>query len=152
MFQALNKRRILHFIPSKKTPYITYTQRREDGSRIIIPPMVYEERKEQFSERINQVIRYAKNHHVCRSRMLLQYFGETRSSDCGICDVCADFAPAPQSLKTANERILDLLNDHQKHHISELHHLNIEEKALSQALEHLIHEELIHIDGAFLTL
>lgn len=151
VFQALNKRRILHFIPSKKTPYITYAQRREDGDRIIIPPIVYEERKKQFTERINQVINYAKNNQVCRSRQLLHYFGETRSSDCGICDVCADFAPTPHSLKTANEQILALLKDRKKHHISELHRINIEEHTLKETLELLIHEEIIHIDGAFLS-
>jgi len=151
VFQALNKRRILHFIPSKKTPYITYAQRREDGDRIIIPPIVYEERKKQFTERINQVINYAKNNQVCRSRQLLHYFGETRSSDCGICDVCADFAPTPYSLKTANEQILALLKDRKKHHISELHRINIEEHTLKETLELLIHEEIIHIDGAFLS-
>ena len=151
VFQALNKRRILHFIPSNKTPYITYAQRREDGDRIIIPPIVYEERKKQFTERINQVINYAKNNQVCRSRQLLHYFGETRSSDCGICDVCADFAPTPYSLKTANEQILALLKDRKKHHISELHHINIEEHTLKETLELLIHEEIIHIDGAFLS-
>jgi len=151
VFQALNKRRILHFIPSKKTPYITYAQRREDGDRIIIPPIVYEERKKQFTERINQVINYAKNNQVCRSRQLLHYFGETRSSDCGVCDVCADFAPTPHSLKTANEQILALLKDRKKHHISELHRINIEEHTLKETLELLIHEEIIHIDGAFLS-
>ena len=151
VFQALNKRRILHFIPSKKTPYITFAQRREDGDRIIIPPIVYEERKKQFTERINQVINYAKNNQVCRSRQLLHYFGETRSSDCGICDVCADFAPTPYSLKTANEQILALLKDRKKHHISELHRINIEEHTLKETLELLIHEEIIHIDGAFLS-
>ena len=151
VFQALNKRRILHFIPSKKTPYITFAQRREDGDRIIIPPIVYEERKKQFTERINQVINYAKNNQVCRSRQLLHYFGETRSSDCGICDVCADFAPTPHSLKTANEQILALLKDRKKHHISELHRINIEEHTLKETLELLIHEEIIHIDGAFLS-
>ena len=151
VFQTLNKRRILHFIPSKKTPYITYAQRREDGDRIIIPPIVYEERKKQFTERINQVINYAKNNQVCRSRQLLHYFGETRSSDCGICDVCADFAPTPYSLKTANEQILALLKDRKKHHISELHRINIEEHTLKETLELLIHEEIIHIDGAFLS-
>jgi len=151
VFQTLNKRRILHFIPSKKTPYITYAQRREDGDRIIIPPIVYEERKKQFTERINQVINYAKNNQVCRSRQLLHYFGETRSSDCGICDVCADFAPTPHSLKTANDQILALLKDREKHHISELHRINIEENTLRKTLERLIHEEIIHIDGAFLS-
>ncbi|MDD2300091.1 MAG: RecQ family zinc-binding domain-containing protein, partial [Fermentimonas sp.] len=41
-----------------------------------------------FSKRIHSIIDYAANSDVCRSRMLLVYFGETDSKDCGCCDVC----------------------------------------------------------------
>lgn len=150
VFKALNKRRILHFIPSQKTPYITYVQRREDGDRIIIPANVYEERKEQFTERVNQIILYAKNNNVCRSRQLLRYFGERCQTDCGICDVCTDQEPLLEDQKTAQQSILQLLQDHKKHHITELHSLNMERKALDEALEYLVDEEKIYVDGAYL--
>jgi ATP-dependent DNA helicase RecQ len=150
VFKALNKRRILHFIPSQKTPYITYVQRREDGDRIIIPANVYEERKEQFTERVNQIILYAKNNNVCRSRQLLRYFGERCQTDCGICDVCTDQEPLLEDQKTAQQSILQLLQDHKKHHITELHSLNMERKALDEALEYLVNEEKIYVDGAYL--
>ena len=150
VFKALNKRRILHFIPSQKTPYITYVQRREDGDRIIIPANVYEERKEQFTERVNQIILYAKNNNVCRSRQLLRYFGERCQTDCGICDVCTDQEPLLEDQKTAQQSILQLLQDHKKHHITELHSLNLERKALDEALEYLVDEEKIYVDGAYL--
>lgn len=150
VFKALNKRRILHFIPSQKTPYITYVQRREDGDRIIIPANVYEERKEQFTERVNQIILYAKNNNVCRSRQLLRYFGERCQTDCGICDVCTDQEPLLEDQKTAQQSIMQLLQDHKKHHITELHSLNMERKALDEALEYLVNEEKIYVDGAYL--
>ena len=150
VFKALNKRRILYFIPSQKTPYITYVQRREDGDRIIIPANVYEERKEQFTERVNQIILYAKNNNVCRSRQLLRYFGERCQTDCGICDVCTDQEPLLEDQKTAQQSILQLLQDHKKHHITELHSLNLERKALDEALEYLVDEEKIYVDGAYL--
>ena len=40
------------------------------------------------TEKINAVIQYAKNTSVCRSRYLLNYFGEKPIENCGICDVC----------------------------------------------------------------
>ena len=58
--KGLSQRHILHFIPQKKTPYIRYTQRREDMEHVQIPPSVYEERKAQFEERIHAMINYAK--------------------------------------------------------------------------------------------
>ena len=68
--KGLSQRHILHFIPQKKTPYIRYTQRREDMEHVQLPPAVYEERKAQFTERIHAMIAYAQEDAVCRSRQL----------------------------------------------------------------------------------
>ncbi|MEE3445288.1 MAG: ATP-dependent DNA helicase RecQ, partial [Prevotella sp.] len=68
ILKNLSQKHILHFIPQKKTPYVRYLQRREDPEHIQIPPAVYEERKEQFRQRIYAMIEYATNDAVCRSR------------------------------------------------------------------------------------
>ena len=54
--KGLSQRHILHFIPQKKTPYIHYTQRREEKELLQFPPSVYEERLIQFRQRIQAVI------------------------------------------------------------------------------------------------
>ena len=87
LLKGLTQKRILHFVPRSKTPFITYTRDRVDGEDLIITRDVYEDRKEQFAKRINTVIGYATNDNVCRSRQLLRYFDEPRSTDCGQCDV-----------------------------------------------------------------
>ena len=43
----LTKRRILHYIPGKKTPYIIYTRERQETERIHLSREVYEDRKER---------------------------------------------------------------------------------------------------------
>ena len=84
----LSKKRIINFIPRKNIPLISYTQDRIDGVDVVLSKEVYENRKEEFIKRINSVINYAQNERVCRSRQLLSYFGENKSTDCGQCDVC----------------------------------------------------------------
>ena len=84
----LTKRRILHYIPRKKTPYIIYTRERQEKDRLVINQDVYEDRKKSFVERINAMIEYASADENCRSRMLLRYFGEKNEHNCGQCDVC----------------------------------------------------------------
>ena len=149
ILKSLSHRHILHFIPQRKTPFITYTQDRVDGKDVVIPPSVYEVRKEQYTLRVNAMLAYATNDHVCRSRQLLRYFNETSTSDCGICDVCVDQhdeAGKERDQQAAQQAILDLLADHEHHHIRELWTITLPHSAIREALEYLLNEELIHLD------
>jgi ATP-dependent DNA helicase RecQ len=147
ILKSLSQRHILHFIPQKKTPYIRYTQRREDMEHIQLLPEVYEERKAQFSERIHKMIHYATNDEVCRSRQLLCYFGEERNQDCGQCDVClshrAEGMVSKPRMSEATERILTLLEDGKPHPITDLRDLQLPTDELDAALTYLMKEEHI---------
>ncbi len=84
----LTRRRILHYIPGKKTPYIIYTRERQETDRIHLSNEVYEDRKKSYIQRIEAMLSYAETDDKCRSRMLLHYFGEKNEHNCGHCDVC----------------------------------------------------------------
>jgi ATP-dependent DNA helicase RecQ len=88
MLKTLSKRHVIDYIPHKKTPLIVYTQPRQDAKHIHIPKTVYEERLDRFKKRIEAMNNYVERNDVCRSRILLAYFGEKDSTDCGQCDVC----------------------------------------------------------------
>jgi ATP-dependent DNA helicase RecQ len=88
MLVALSKMRYIQYVPQKKTPLIVFASSREETSFVSIPKAVYEERKNRFGKRILAMIDYAERENVCRSRMLLIYFGEKNPKDCGHCDVC----------------------------------------------------------------
>ncbi|MBZ4651977.1 MAG: Superfamily helicase RecQ [Proteiniphilum sp.] len=88
MLIALSRMRYIRYIPQKRTPFVVFTTSREDTQFVSIPRTVYEERKKRFEKRINAMIEYVEQREVCRSRMLLIYFGESDSKDCGQCDVC----------------------------------------------------------------
>ena len=147
ILKGLGQRHILHFIPQKKTPYIRYTQRREDKEQIQLMPIVYEERKQQFCERIHAMTNYATCDNVCRSRYLLRYFGEDNGHDCHQCDVClshrSEGMVSEPALNTAMEQILQLLSDKKPHHITELRDIQLPTAELDAALDYLLKEELI---------
>jgi len=84
----LSKLGIVNYIPAKKTPFIVFTQERQNHEKIVISKEVYEKRKKRFEDRIAVVLNYAESENICRSRMLLAYFGEKNVRDCGVCDVC----------------------------------------------------------------
>ncbi|MDD2512040.1 MAG: RecQ family ATP-dependent DNA helicase [Proteiniphilum sp.] len=85
---ALSRMRYIRYIPQKKTPFIVFTTAREETRFVSIPRTVYEERKKRFEKRILSMIEYVEETEICRSRMLLIYFGEKDPKDCGYCDVC----------------------------------------------------------------
>ncbi len=85
---SLTRQNILHYIPGKKTPYIIYTRERQETDRLHFSKEVYEDRKANYEHRIKAMLEYADSDHVCRSRMLLRYFGEKNGHNCGQCDVC----------------------------------------------------------------
>ncbi len=155
ILKNLSDRHIIHFIPHRKVPSITYLQRREELERLVIPPSVYEERKEQYKKRIEAVIHYATDERVCRSRQLLNYFGEKHTHDCGQCDVCLSFHDKDMPEKRfapAKESILALLSDHQPHLITDINTIMLPSYLLDAALKFLVDEEIIHVDGSFISL
>lgn len=85
---SLARQHVISYIPRKRVAYITYTRPRSDSEHLYFPESVYEKRKEAYIRRINAMIDYVEDEDKCRSRMLLDYFGERNEHNCEVCDVC----------------------------------------------------------------
>ena len=48
----------------------------------------YAKRKEAQSKRIDSMIRYVESKDICRMKIILDYFDEESTEDCGKCDNC----------------------------------------------------------------
>ena len=151
ILKKLNERRILKFIPQKKIPHITYTQRREEMERLVFRPEIYEHRKEKFVERMEAIVNYVTNDDICRSKQLLLYFGEKQSHDCMQCDVCiAHNKPAitPEQQKTIAQHIMQILADGKMHSPIELYRINGLREDISQTIQLMVCENQVEvIDG-----
>lgn len=85
---GLAKEQIIQYIPRKKTPFLTFTHEREATERIVLGKEAYDDRRERYITRIKSVLDYAQEENICRSQILLGYFGEKNTKPCGKCDVC----------------------------------------------------------------
>ena len=155
ILKSLSQRHLISFIPRKQVPYIRYRQRREDAEHIVLPANIYEDRKEQYTQRILAMLKYAKTTDCCRSRMLLEYFGEKSTKDCGQCDICLDAqnkTVTKEGQRTAEEKLRALLSDKQPHHITEILRLPLPTEEIDAALNNLVTEEHIKLNDGFLQL
>jgi len=85
---ALAKEHIIQFIPRKKTPYLTFVHERVETDRVVLGKEAYDDRRERYILRVKSVLDYAKEENICRSQILLSYFGEKETKPCGKCDIC----------------------------------------------------------------
>lgn len=148
---GLSRERVVHYVPRRTCPTVTFTKKRVDTSRIIITPEVYEERKAKYAQRIDAMKEYALSDKQCRSRILLRYFGERTALPCQQCDTCR-----AQRNRTFPETayhayldiVTDLLADGQAHPVEELHTLSIPSEHLRPFLNRLMAEEALDLcDG-----
>lgn len=149
VLRSLHIKHIINFIPEKSTPYIRYTQRREDSEYLVFPKEVYEERLERYKARIESMLQYATGSDTCRSQMLLEYFGESGAKPCMQCDVC--IAARKDGMfradcNHAEQQIMDALNDRQPHPLTDLLALSLPTTVIDTALKHLLDEEKIAVE------
>lgn len=151
----LTNRRVLHYIPRKKTPYIIYTRERQERERLNLNREIYEDRRESYVKRIKAMIEYATAEENCRSRMLLRYFGEKNEHNCGQCDVCLqkhDTGIKQGEFLEWKERIIKTLSDSPCAATDLPKRLGTEKENLTPVLSFLISEELIQLKNGILYL
>ncbi len=84
----LNQLNVLHYLPQTFLPQLCFTRARVDTKQLTIAPELLQVREEIAIKKLSAVIKYAESTQLCRSQLLLQYFGETNTQACGVCDVC----------------------------------------------------------------
>lgn len=154
ILKSLSQRHIVHFIPQRKMPFITYLHDRVEADCIIIKPNVYEQRKEQMAKNIEAIINYANNYEECRSVQLLRYFGEESSHNCGRCDACRLQLgePTKSAVNSASEAIITMLKDGKKHQITELSKIPLPRYQMDAALKYLIDEENVIVENNLISI
>lgn len=151
----LSKRHIIDYIPHKKTPYIIYTRERVEQRHLHIPQTAYEERKERYEARIKAMVDYVTTENICRSRMLLRYFGEKNENNCKQCDICLSHrAVNPSSEDTfyhLKEQILNVLKDHSLTPKEIVDKIEGNKETLSEVMRYLLDEGIIKQKDGILT-
>lgn len=89
----------IRYVPADHATVIFLHHDRLRPKNVNLDPKRYAMLKDSCVGRIQKMIDYISEETVCRSRYLLEYFGQTESEDCGTCDVCRAAKTARPSLE-----------------------------------------------------
>ncbi|MES2004646.1 MAG: ATP-dependent DNA helicase RecQ [Bacteroidota bacterium] len=105
---------IIEYLPQKDTPQIHYLLNRASAPFLQINQDAYLERKKQFNERVENMIRYTTLATECRSKYISNYFGDKDLKDCGYCDNCLARKRktiSPEEFKEIETQLISLVNN-----------------------------------------
>lgn len=88
ILSALTKQKIINYIPAKKTPFVIFTTERLDNNALLISRENYDFKRRIYEKKLNAMLNYATAETLCRSVILLEYFGQKNPNRCGNCDYC----------------------------------------------------------------
>jgi len=108
--QALHGRKLLQWRPATGLPRINLVNGALAANNVRISREGYEMRKEIRLRQMNAVVHFLENTTLCRSVLLLSYFGELSARTCGQCDVCLSLSNesvSPEETKAISAQILE---------------------------------------------
>lgn len=112
ILEQLKKDEIISYTAQHSDLEITFLVPREDDSTINVFAKKVKERQQIKIENVDHMLGYIANQKTCRSKQLLDYFGETIYKDCGICDVCLNKNDVTTIISTSvSEEIITALKD-----------------------------------------
>ena len=85
---ALNKMGMIEYTAQKEKPHIKFLLNRVNTSNLMINQKSVLKRRKAFEKRLDAILKYIKNQHLCRSKMMAIYFNDHNAKRCGVCDNC----------------------------------------------------------------
>ena len=139
----LSKKSIVQYSKRSAKPHILFLQNRVPENYLYFKDEIYKKRKEVAQKRLDAVLHFVENSKMCRSELLLAYFGETKSAPCGNCDVCRQ-AHSMEMKRKEKEAILKEIakNEHLTNkEIIQIVSEKFPEKKVIEALREFIDEQ-----------
>ena len=88
LLYKLSLEHVIKYIPNDHANVLFLHHERLRPKNLNLDPERYALLKNSSEERMEKMISYVSEEDTCRSSFLLEYFGQTETSDCGSCDVC----------------------------------------------------------------
>lgn len=111
---ALSLEHIIRYIPNDHATVLFLQHERLRPKNVNLDPEKYDFLKSSSFERIEKMIGYISEEDICRSRYILEYFGQEETSDCGTCDVCRNRRKTGGDTAALESSLVSFVNDEMK--------------------------------------
>ncbi len=90
LLEKLNERNIIIYKRQSSIPQVLFLEERLSIDNLPISKADILERKKIDQVKVDEVIKYVTHKNRCRTAIILDYFGESATKNCGICDFCIE--------------------------------------------------------------
>lgn len=109
LFQNLKEKDIIEYVAKNNDSTITFNEVREDEKTINRVSKYLENQNQLKKQQFQSVLYYIKEQQQCKSKLLLEYFGEIKTELCGICSHCITLNKKKEN-KSVSEKIIAVLS------------------------------------------
>lgn len=109
LFENLHQQGIILYKSQNNDASILFNEVREDELTINRVSRYLNDQNQLKVSQLNAVINYATDVKICKSIVLLSYFGEKNPQECKLCSVCVSKQKSNFDKKLASAKVLELL-------------------------------------------
>jgi ATP-dependent DNA helicase RecQ len=113
VLQKLKERQILDYHSKNNDTTLIFNEIREDERTISRVSKYLESQNQLKKEKLKSVLHYISEQKVCKSTLILDYFGEKTNDDCGICSYCIAKKSMTTDIPKLSKKIIALLKTEQ---------------------------------------
>jgi ATP-dependent DNA helicase RecQ len=129
LLQKLKERQIIVYHSKNNDASLIFNEIREDERTISRVSKYLENQNQLKKEKLKSIFHYINEQKVCKSKLILNYFGEKANDDCGICSYCIGKKDKTTDIAKLSKKIIDLLKT------EDLNSRDIEKKTKSNSID-----------------
>jgi len=112
LLEKLKQREIISYDSKNNDSVLVFNEIREDEKTINRVAKYLENQNTLKVAQLQSVLHFAHDKATCKSRLILSYFGEKETTDCGICSFCISTKRKKSNRQSISEKIIELLKMH----------------------------------------
>ncbi|PZX92916.1 RecQ family ATP-dependent DNA helicase [Flavobacterium aquariorum] len=109
VLHKLKDKEIIAYHSKNNDATLIFNEIREDERTINKVSKYLARQNELKKEQLQSVLNYVKKRNVCKSKLILDYFGEKATSNCGICSYCITLTKPKKDYNALSKKIMTLL-------------------------------------------